>query len=214
MPVPRQDHTGQRFESLLVLGPAPDLNCPGGARVPRWRTRCDCGAERVVLGTNLRAGRVIACSVCTRRTPLAERLWAHVNKSGPVPEYRPELGPCWVWTRRLTKGYGVVRVGGKGSPRRGVHRIAYEMLVGPIPEALFLDHLCRNRACCNPKHLEPVTNAVNLSRGMGPGWIAHRANQCQRGHSLAGIPRRKRRAPRCPNCTTERRLARARMGVQ
>lgn len=67
---------------------------------------------------------------------------------------------CWIWQRALTQaGYGVIRGGGY------VHRTVYAEVNGPIPDGLELDHLCRNRACCNPDHLEAVTHKVNMERG-------------------------------------------------
>ena len=71
--------------------------------------------------------------------------------------------PCWVWTGRLNRnGYGRIRWAGKEPV---VHRLAYTLLVAPIPRTLLLDHLCRNRGCCNPAHLEPVTPRTNTIRG-------------------------------------------------
>ena len=73
-------------------------------------------------------------------------------------------GDCWVWQRgRYTNGYGQIRVGGK---TRQTHRVAYEIWKGPIPTGLVLDHLCVNRPCCNPEHLEAVTYAVNNQRAV------------------------------------------------
>jgi hypothetical protein len=102
--------------------------------------------------------------------PRERKFWAQVDKDGPLPDERPELGSCWVWTgcKFEATGYGVF--GGKGSTRL-VHRIAYQYLVGPIPAGLSLDHLCRRRICCRPDHCEPVTQRENIRRGdQGAFW--------------------------------------------
>ena len=89
--------------------------------------------------------------------PISARFWAKVDKTET----------CWLWTGGQSAGYG--RFGFKGRPNLGAHRFAYELLVGPIPPGLDLDHLCRVRNCVNPDHLEPVTRRENLLlRGGGP----------------------------------------------
>lgn len=87
---------------------------------------------------------------------------------------------CWEWTGYINPyGYGEVRVG----PRmEKAHRVAYEFWVGPIPEGLDLDHLCRNRGCVNPSHLEPVTRRVNVLRGEGITARRARSDRCVQGH--------------------------------
>ena len=91
---------------------------------------------------------------------------------------------CIIWHGRFnSKGYGRTTVNGV---ERASHRVAYERDIGPIPDGLHLDHLCRNRACVNPLHLEPVTCRVNLLRGDTIAAMNAAKTECKRGHSLSG----------------------------
>lgn len=95
-------------------------------------------------------------------------------------------GECLLWTGTKDKnGYGRFSLGWLLGPFRA-HRLAYEMLIGPIPLSLVLDHLCRNPSCVNPHHLEPVTNRENIRRGDGWAGLNARKTHCKRGHPLSG----------------------------
>ena len=88
-------------------------------------------------------------------------------------------GDCWIWLAARVKGYGRFWVNGHTPP---AHRWFYEQVRGPIDSELVLDHLCRNPSCVNPAHLEPVTDAVNVLRGVGPAAQNARKTRCPHGH--------------------------------
>jgi len=112
---------------------------------------------------------------------------------------RVEKSPgCWTWTGTIDPGgYGHYKLG----QSQHAHRVAYELVVGPIPEGLELDHLCRNPSCVNPAHLEPVTHAENVRRGT----VAQRTH-CQKGHEYTPENTRMRNGARvCRECHREQR---------
>jgi hypothetical protein len=93
----------------------------------------------------------------------------------------PLTTPCWEWTGSKNHlGYGQIHFGGSQCK---VHRLAYQCWREPIPLCLELDHLCRNRACFNPEHLEPVTRIVNMSRGK---FLRAEKTHCSQGHPYDG----------------------------
>ena len=109
-----------------------------------------------------------------------ERFWSKVDKSGPVPDHRDDLGPCWMWTAsKFRDGYGQFWLEGRN---RAAHQIAYELASRIMPKGLTIDHLCRNRACVNPDHLEPVTNRTNILRGNGLAAANAQKTHCPQGH--------------------------------
>lgn len=110
------------------------------------------------------------------------RFWAKVNKDGPLPVLRPELGPCWLWTARTcTKGYGMFWDGEKQVLS---HRWAF--VHSPdgeeIPIGLTIDHLCNRPTCQRKSHLEAVTRVENILRGDGNGHHQTVKTHCSKGH--------------------------------
>ena len=106
-----------------------------------------------------------------KRKSVLERFWSKVKimESG-----------CWEWQAGLTKaGYGEFQLNGTMVKS---HRFAYKLLKGEIPEDMVIDHLCRNRRCVNPEHLEVVTMKVNTIRGIGPSSKCARLTHCPKGH--------------------------------
>lgn len=93
---------------------------------------------------------------------LIERLWAKIDKRGPIPEHAPHLGRCWVWTGGKTEAgpdaYGQVWVDGG---MRLVHKLLWELRNGPVPDGLMLDHVCHTKLCVRPSHLRTLTNKQN-----------------------------------------------------
>lgn len=102
-------------------------------------------------------------------TTTTERFWVKVNKTDD----------CWEWLGATNDGgYGRFRLEGHW---KMAHRYAYETLVGPIPEGVEPDHLCRNRICTKPEHMELVTHAINVARGLA-GKYQSRRTHCAQGH--------------------------------
>ncbi len=110
----------------------------------------------------------------TRYVPPLERIEAKIERI-------TETG-CWIWIGSLGHhGYARFSLDDK---TRLVHRVIYELLVGPIPEGMHLDHLCRVRCCVNPAHLEAVTCRENLMRGETPARRNAEKTHCVNGHLL------------------------------
>lgn len=156
----------------------------GGQRV-QWVCKCSCGNTVTVVGTRLRSGHTRSCG--------------HLNALGS--QLRPAIdrfiektittdSDCIEWTGGLNGvGYGQFYYGKDDDRATGkgyAHRWSYEHFVGPIPEGLHVDHLCRNRACVNPDHLEPVTLRENLLRGVGASAKHAKKTHCPAGHPYTG----------------------------
>lgn len=123
--------------------------------------------------TNGKSEQVVIVTRWDARLPA--RFWDMVSE--------PTATGCWLWMGCQRRGYGGYRVGGKGSAFRGAHRVAYETLVGDVSSGLQLDHICRNRDCVNPAHLEPVTARENTLRGQTPAARNAAKTHCPKGHA-------------------------------
>jgi hypothetical protein len=126
-----------------------------------------------------------------------DRFWGRVDRSGE----------CWTWTALTNRdGYGRFWFQGRGQL---AHRVAHVLTIGEIPKGMEVDHLCRNRACVRPSHLEVVTRRENQLRGFGPPGIRARSTHCVHGHPFDDENTRRYKGWRyCRACQRERDRAR------
>lgn len=134
---------------------------------------------------------------------VTERFWAKVVQDGD----------CWLWSGQnfSQEGYGKFSI--SAGEVKYAHLWAWEHMVGSVPDGLELDHLCLNKACVNPAHLEPVTHDINMQRALFPKFGSS-ADACRNGHQRTPENRVKRSKPRpgvsgeCKICNRERERAR------
>lgn len=108
---------------------------------------------------------------------LPDRFWAKVDRRGD--------GECWPWLgTKNAAGYGRYSIDGTSNRIGYAHRVSYEEHVGPIPAGREIDHLCRQRACVNPAHLEAVTHRENQLRGDSMVARQARRTHCVNGHEF------------------------------
>lgn len=125
------------------------------------------------------------------RVPMEERFKSRIQVD-------PETG-CWEWQGpRRPDGYGAIGEGGRGGKIVRTHRYSYELHKGPIPDGLHIDHLCRNRGCCNPDHLEAVPQAENNRRAFA------NYTHCPHGHELPPKTVPGVRRGQCRTCERDR----------
>lgn len=141
--------------------------------------------------------------------PPEERFWNQVDKNGPIPTFRPDFDPCWIWIGLKREGYG--RFYPVRTTPVAAHRFSYELLKEPIPSdeeagyRVVIDHLCRVTSCVNPNHLEVVSHQENVLRGIGFAAVYAARTHCINGHEFTeeNTSRSKTRARRCLTCHRE-----------
>lgn len=160
--------------------------------LPVWRKNANGGSNSVLA--------MIRSIPSDIPTALRERFWSRVDRRGP--------DECWPWLgAKNEKGYGKFDIPGH-SPF-SAHRIALHLTGREVSQRLVTDHLCRNPACCNPAHLELVTQQQNVVRGEAGGW-QKRLTHCKHGHPFSGdnlLPGTRGVGRRCRECKNA--LARA-----
>jgi len=174
--------------------------------------KCDCGKpvyniKRQLCMACYERYRLYGDPSVTNRPDLGKtveaRFWEKVDKSGPRG--------CWVWTASVNPrtGYGqFIVMGAKRGYPRMAHRVAWELMRRPLAPGEVIDHLCRNRACVNPDHLQPVTNRVNILRGIAPSAINARKDECNSGHKFTPentyVPPGRPTVRQCRKCARRR----------
>ena len=137
-------------------------------------------------------------------------------RANPIPKLTPKQANyfwslvevyhpagCWNWTGGVRSYYGRIKINGKAYP---AHRVAYAELIGDPATDIHADHLCRNKLCCNPDHIQPKTPRGNTMSGYGPASFNARKTHCKYGHEFTPentrIGRTGKRA--CRSCFRER----------
>jgi len=166
--------------------------CSAQSRLRRVACTClTCGTRFDMKQSAVAKGEGLYCSPsCYResqrgeRVPVTDRLWAKVDKDGPAPPHRPELGQCWVWTgsRQKRSGYGTIVANGRIEL---THRVAYGLEHGGIPVGKHVLHACDNPPCVRPSHLFSGTHTENVrdswQKGRAKAPPQPRADQRARG---------------------------------
>lgn len=139
------------------------------------------GCQNIFFARNMCAyhyRRLINLGESSVIKPTAQELfWAKVDKNGPIPQHRPELGECWVWSSHTTtvSGYGKVTI--ETVPYQA-HRLSWQWEYGPIPDGLFVCHHCDNKPCVRPTHLFLGTQIDNMQDALSKGrFDAYRQRQ-------------------------------------
>lgn len=186
-----------------------------GGTLLRGLTRSlDLGKEGLMPETT-RVCSVEDCGRVTRARGLCNPHYMRLLRNGTTDDRRPTLderfwgkvdatGSCWEWIAYVNRyGYGEFHLEGRAAL---AHRVAYQLLVGSIPEGLQLDHLCRNTKCVNPDHLEPVTGRINTLRGTSPSARHAVKTHCPKGHpySQDNLHVTKSGQRKCRACNRER----------
>lgn len=143
--------TGKQFGFLTAL----ERSSPKGDRPIKWLCKCICGKIKDFSAENLVRGNSKSCG-CKRGELIRKPFMSYVEIN--------KISGCWEWTGgKSQSGYGCAR-NPNTSKSEGAHRVSYMIHIGEIPKGLEIDHLCNNRSCVNPEHLEAVTREVNYDR--------------------------------------------------
>ena len=190
VPIVTDTHTHTRFRRCRAAGNAATGSTPNQqpGDTSSWAVAALTAKQGGPDDNSAQAGHIVVQQISS------DRFWSKVEKTET----------CWLWKAgKDGNGYGVAVLGSRSDGTYQLvkaHRHSYESLVGPIPDGLHLDHLCRVRHCVNPEHLEPVTQRENILRGEGASAQAARQTHCKNGHELVPENLVKRANPNAREC--------------